>query len=178
MNTFFIVCLAVGLVGIVGTLIVGEVGSDLGEVGSSGDGLPFLGLTTLATASLGLGTGGGVAALLGAGDVAAVVAAIVTALALVFLTRGLLVPYLLRQQANSHTGRQGYVGRIGIITLPIEPGGWGEVAFTDVDGSRVRSRAVSAEREPLPVNSRVYIGEVDEDALHVVSIPDDPATTA
>ncbi|MFZ2527531.1 MAG: hypothetical protein WAX14_07740 [Rhodococcus sp. (in: high G+C Gram-positive bacteria)] len=169
MDIFYIACLAIGLVGIVGTLIVGEIGSEFG-----GDGLPFLNLTTVATASLGVGVGGGAATLLGFGSVPAAVAAAGTAAIMVLVTRGVLLPYLLRQQGNSHTGRASYLGLTGVVTLTIEPGGWGEITFTDTEGNRVRSRAVSTETAALPANSRVYIGDLDDDVLHVVSIPDDP----
>ncbi|WP_420750656.1 hypothetical protein [Rhodococcus sp. O3] len=173
MDIFYIACLAMGLVGIVGILVGGETGSELGD---AGDGLPFLNLTTVATALLGIGVGGGTATLLGFGTVAAAVAAACTALVLVVVTRGILLPYLLRQQGNSHTGRLSYIGLTGVVTLSIEPGGWGEIAFTDTEGNRVRSRAVTAEATALPADSRVYIGDVDEQVVHVVSIPDDPHT--
>lgn len=174
MDIFYIACLAIGLVGVVGTLIVGEIGSEFGDTGSGGDGLPFLNLTTVATASLGVGVGGGAATLLGFGSVPSAVAAATTAAIMVLVTRGILLPYLLRQQGNSHTGRASYIGLTGVVTLTIEPSGWGEIAFTDTEGNRVRSRAVSAETATLPANSRVYIGDLGDDVLHVVSIPDDP----
>ena len=174
-DIFYIACLAMGLVGIVGTLVVGEVGSELGNTGG-GDGLPFLNLTTVATAFLGIGVGGGAATLLGFGTTAAAVTAACTALVLVAVTRGVLLPYLLRQQGNSHTGRLSYIGLTGVVILSIEPDGWGEIAFTDTEGNRVRSRAVTAEATALPADSRVYIGDVDEQVVHVVSIPDDPHT--
>ncbi len=42
---------------------------------------------------------------------------------MVFLARGVLLPYLMRQQGNSHTGRLSYIGLTGVVTLSIEPGG-------------------------------------------------------
>lgn len=35
---------------------------------------------------------------------------------------------------------------------------------------------MTAETTALPANSHVYIGDVDDNVLHVVSIPDDPRT--
>lgn len=175
MNIFYIAFLAMGLVGIVGTLIVGETGPELGDAAGD-DSLPFLNLTTVATAFLGFGAGGGTATLLGFGTAATAITAVCTALVLVVLTRGVLLPYLMRQQGNSHTGRLSYIGLTGVVTLSIDPGGWGEIAFTDTEGNRVRARAVTAEKTALPANSHVYIGDVDDNVLHVVSIPDDPRT--
>ena len=175
MATAFIVCLAMGLVGIVGVLIVGEAGAGLGDTGS--DGLPFLSLTTLATALLGFGAGGGAVTALGGEAWVAGVAAVGAAAVLVVLTRGLLLPYLLRQQSNSQISRLSYIGLTGTVTIPISPDGWGEIAFVDADGNRVRSRAVTTEPAVLPTGTPVYISDAfDDEHLHVVSIPDSSTT--
>ncbi len=172
MTIFFLACLAMGLVGLVGMIIVGEVGSDGPGAGDAAEGLPFLSLTTAATALFGVGLGGSATLLAGGAGGVAAIAAAGCAIVLVFLTRGVLLPYLLRQQSNSHIGRHSYIGLTGTVTIAIEPGQWGEISFTDIEGSRVRARAVSAEPGPLPVNTPVYIGDVDDDNVHVVAIPD------
>ncbi|RDI32636.1 hypothetical protein DEU38_103373 [Rhodococcus sp. AG1013] len=175
MTTIYLACLAMGLVGIVGTLVVGETGSDVGDT-DGGSGLPFLSLTTVATALFGVGVGGSGASVAGGSGLVAALTATAGAIVLVGLTRGVLLPYLLRQQSNSHIGRQAYIGLVGTVTIPIAPGGWGEVAFTDTEGNRVRARAVSAEAVMLPVDARVYIGDIDADNVHVVAVPDDLAS--
>ncbi|CAM2866763.1 NfeD family protein [Prescottella defluvii] len=178
MTVFFLACLAMGLVGLVGTLVVGEGGSDGPGGGDAAGGLPFLSLTTVATALFGVGLGGSAVMLSGGTGGIAAIAAAGCGIILVGLTRGALLPYLLRQQSNSHLGRDSYIGLTGTVTIAIEPGLWGEISFTDTEGSRVRARAVSAEPAPLPVNTPVYIGDVDDDNLHVVTIPDGASDSA
>lgn len=168
MNAIYLACLMMGLIGIVGALVGGDTGADGGD---SGGGLPWRGLTTLATAFLGVGAGGCAATALGAGTIGAALSGAGSAIALVAVVQGLLLPYVLRQQSNSHIGRQDYIGLIGTVTLPIAPSSWGEVTFTDPDGTRVRGRAVSAEPVILPAGAVVYIGDVDDIYLHVISIP-------
>ncbi|WP_430334620.1 NfeD family protein [Rhodococcus sp. ACT016] len=175
MTIFFLACLAMGLVGLVGTIVVGDAGSDSGD---AVEGLPFLSLTTAATALFGVGLGGSATLLAGGSGGVAGIAAAGCAIVLVFVTRGVLLPYLLRQQSNSHIGRHSYIGLTGTVTIAIEPGQWGEITFTDVEGSRVRARAVSAEPAPLPVNTAVYIGDVDDDNVHVVAITDSTSDSA
>jgi hypothetical protein len=91
---------------------------------------------------------------------------------LVFTLNGLLLPYMRRQQSNSHRGRSSYVGLLGTVTLEVPPGGWGEVSFVDADGNRVFSRAKSDEADALPKATRVYIADIDPDFVHVVAVPE------
>lgn len=170
MSVAFVVCFVVGLVGIVGSFVVGELGELTG--GAGGDGMPILGPTTIATALFGIGAGGMVAAGFDLGVVSSLLVAVLGGGVLVSLTHGLLLPYLLRQQANSHVGRDSYIGALGTVTLALAHGGWGEVSFTDEDGGRVRARAVTEEPRDLPVGTRVYIADVDSDYVHVVAVPD------
>ncbi|MDH6197783.1 membrane protein implicated in regulation of membrane protease activity [Mycobacterium frederiksbergense] len=142
--------------------------SDIGH----GDGMPFLSLTGLSVGLLGAGTGGLVGTWLGLGPVWAAVLAAACAIVLVFTLNGLLLPYLRKQQSNSHRGRSSYIGLLGTVTLEIPPGGWGEVSFVDADGNRVFSRAKSAEVAALPKASRVYIADIDSDFVHVVAVPE------
>lgn len=171
--TAYLVAFVVGGIAVLASLLVAEF--DVGGAGhpGHGDGLPFLSLTSIAAALLGAGTGGLIAtwaglAALPAGGVAAGSAAV-----LLGVLQGLVLPYLRRQQANSHTGRQSYVGRLGTVTLEIPADGWGEIAFVDADGNRVRARAVTAEPHALPKAARVYIAEADADVVHVVAIPEE-----
>ncbi|MGV9802174.1 hypothetical protein ACWDTP_29420, partial [Mycobacterium sp. NPDC003449] len=85
---------------------------------------------------------------------------------------GVLLPYLRRQQSNSHKGRSSYIGLLGTVTLEVPAGGWGEVAFVDADGNRVFSRAKSAEPAALAKSTRVYIADIDSDYVHVVAVPE------
>ncbi len=91
---------------------------------------------------------------------------------LVAALNGLLLPYMRRQQSNSHRGRSSYVGLLGTVTLEVPPGGWGEVSFVDADGNRVFSRAKSDETAALPKATRVYIADIDPDFVHVVAVPE------
>lgn len=172
MSVAFVVCFVVGLVAIVGSLVVGELGDLVGGVDGDVGGVPILGPTTIATALFGVGAGGLAATGFDLAAAPAWLAAVSGGVVLVALTRGLLLPYLLRQQANSHVGRASYVGALGTVTLALVGDDWGEVSFTDGDGSRVRARAVTAEPGDLPVGTRVYIADVDRDYVHVVAVPD------
>jgi hypothetical protein len=82
-----------------------------------------------------------------------------------------VLPYLRRQQSNSHRGRVSYIGLLGTISLDVSAGGWGEVAFVDADGSRVRSRAQNTEAHALQKSSAVYIAHVDDQFVYVISLP-------
>lgn len=167
MHTVTAVYLAAFVVGALGVLTA--LVFDFGH----GDGLPFLGLTGLAAALLGGGTGGLIGTWFGLGGVVSGVVALLCAVVLVAVQHGLLLPYLRRQQANSHRGRASYIGLLGTVTLEVPPGGWGEVSFVDADGNRVRSRAKSSEPGALAKSARVYIADVDAEYVHVVSIPTD-----
>ncbi|MGC0362023.1 membrane protein implicated in regulation of membrane protease activity [Rhodococcus sp. 27YEA15] len=169
MSLIFTLCFVVGIVALVGAFAVGEV-ADFG--GGHADGLPFLSLTTLATALFGFGAGGLAAHLIGASTPLAVVVAVVVAGILVAVTRGLLMPYILRQQDNSHIGRTSYQGLLGTVTLTISPADWGEISFVDPDGNRVQAKAVSAQPIALTTGTTVYIADVDDQYLHVVTVDD------
>ncbi|WP_422749390.1 hypothetical protein ACN27E_12255 [Mycobacterium sp. WMMD1722] len=164
MTAIYLAAFAVGGIAVLSALLFADVGH--------GDGLPFLSLTSLAAGVLGAGTGGLIATWAGAGAVPAGVIAAGTAVVLVAALNGLLMPYLRRQQANSHRGRISYVGLLGTVTLDVPVDGWGEVAFVDADGNRVRSRARTAEPVALPKATPVYIADVDADYVHVVAVPD------
>ncbi|QNG19973.1 hypothetical protein G4H71_14705 [Rhodococcus triatomae] len=168
MDIAFVICLVVGMVALLGAFLVGE----LADLGADVDGLPFLSLTVVATGLFGFGAGGVAGTWAGLGTVAATLLAVGLAIVLVVGTRGLLLPYLLRQQANSHIGRTSYIGSIGTVTLAVEPGGWGEVSFVDPEGNRVLGRAVSDEPVALTPATTVYIADVDDQYLHVVAIDD------
>jgi membrane protein implicated in regulation of membrane protease activity len=159
----------------VATFVVGGIAvlsalllTDIGH----GDGMPFLSLTSISTALLGAGTGGLVATWAGSTSPVAGVVAAGSAVALVAALNGLLLPYLRRQQANSHRSRASYIGLLGTVTLDVPVGGWGEVSFVDADGNRVRSRAKTSEPGALTKSTQIYIADVDADYVHVVAVPE------
>ncbi|NLG56298.1 MAG: hypothetical protein GX542_11755 [Rhodococcus sp.] len=176
MDIAFIICLVIGVVAIGGSFLVGEV-ADVAAGDGGGEGLPFLSLTVVATALLGFGVGGTAGMWTGLGTVPSTLLAVGLAAVLVVGTRGVLLPYLLRQQSNSHIGRASYIGAIGTVTLAVEPGGWGEVSFVDPEGNRVLGRAVSSETSALSPTTTVYIADVDDQYLHVVAVDDTPMPT-
>lgn len=171
MTTVYLVAFVVGAVAVLASLLLVEIdvgGHGLGH--GTGDGMPFLSLTSVSAALLGAGTGGLLGTWAGLGAVPAGIVAAVSAAALLGLLQGVALPYLRRQQSNSHRSRSSYVGLLGTVTLEIPPQGWGEVAFVDADGNRVRSRAISDEEVPLTKASRIYVSDVEGDAVRVVSI--------
>jgi len=160
----YLAAFAVGGIAVLSALLLTDIGH--------GDGMPFLSLTSLSAALTGAGAGGFVSSALGIAALPTAIIAAVCAVALVSLLQ-LFLTYLRGQQANSHSGRASYVGRLGTVTLEVPVGGgWGEIAFVDADGNRVRSRAITDEPEGLAKNTPVYIADVDSEYLHVVSIPD------
>ena len=160
----YLAAFIVGGVSVLAALLLADVGH--------GDGMPFLSLTGVSAALVGAGTGGmiGTWAEFGAFPTALLAAA--SAVVLVFLLNGLLLPYLRRQQSNSHKGRSSYIGLLGTVTLEVPAGGWGEVSFVDADGNRVFSRARSDEPAALPKATRIYISDIDSDFVHVVAVPE------
>jgi membrane protein implicated in regulation of membrane protease activity len=162
LTTVYLAAFAVGAVAVLAALLVGDLDAD---------GLPFLSLTAVSAALLGAGAGGLLADWAGAGAVMTGVIAVGAGLVLIAGLNGLLLPYLRRQQSNSHRGRASYIGLLGTVTLEVPADGWGEVSFVDADGTRVRSRAVTAEPAALPKSTPVYIADVDGDFVHVVAVP-------
>ncbi|GAB7071940.1 hypothetical protein H7J06_01335 [Mycobacterium hodleri] len=167
MTAAYLAAFIVGGIAVLSALLLVDVGHGVGH-----DGLPFLSLTGLSAALLGAGAGGLISSWGGLGAVGSGLVAVGAAVALVLLFQGLLLPYLRRQQSNSQKSRTSYIGLLGTVTLDVPVGSWGEVAFVDSDGNRVRARAVTEEPEALVKNTSVYIADVDADYLHVVAVPD------
>ena len=172
----YLAAFVVGGIAVLAALVLTDV--DLGHGGGHGTaegGLPFLSLTSLSAGLLGAGTGGLDRHLGRPASARSAAVAVTSGLLLIGGLQGVLLPYLRRQQANSHRGRSSYIGLLGTVTLDVPAAGWGEVAFIDADGNRVRARAVTAEPNTLTKSTPVYIADVDADYLHVVTIPDLPA---
>lgn len=178
MTAVYVVAFVVGGIAVLASLLLAEIGgggADSGAGaghGSSTDGMPFLSLTSISAALLGAGAGGLIATWAGLGPVVTGGIAIGSAAVLLLLLQGVALPYLRRQQSNSHTGRLSYIGTLGTVTLEIPVDGWGEVSFVDPEGNRVRSRAVTDEPQALLKSTRVYISDVEADAVRVVGVPD------
>lgn len=162
MTVVYLAAFAVGAIALLTALLL----TDLGH-----DGMPFLSLTGMAAALVGTGAGGLVGTWAGFGALPAGALGLGTGATLVGILHGVVLPYLRRQESNSQHGRSDYIGLLGTVTLDVPPGGWGEVAFIDPDGNRVRSRAISPEPQTLAKATRVYIADVDADYLHVVAVP-------
>ncbi|MEU9804855.1 hypothetical protein [Mycobacterium sp. NPDC050853] len=163
----YLAAFAVGGIAVLSALLLTDIGH--------GDGMPFLSLTSLSAALTGAGAGGFVGSALHISPLPTAIVAVVCAVALVSILQ-LFLTYLRGQQANSHSGRASYVGRLGTVTLEVPAGdGWGEIAFIDADGNRVHSRAISDEPSELSKNTAVYIADVDSEYLHVVAIPEAPS---
>jgi hypothetical protein len=179
LTAVYVVAFIVGSVAVLASLLLTEfdiggghgIGHGVGDVGSP-DGMPFLSLTSLSAALLGAGAGGLIGSWAGWGGLTAGGVALGSAVVLLLILQGLLLPYLRRQQSNSQKGRISYVGLLGTVTLEVPSEGWGEIAFVDTEGNRVRSRAVTDETETLRKATLVYISDVDADAVHVVAVPD------
>ena len=167
MTTVYLVAFIVGGIAVLSALLLADFGHGAGH-----EDLPFLSLTGLSAALLGAGAGGLISGWAGLGTLGAGLVALVTALVLVLALQGVLLPYLRKQESNSQRGRSSYVGLLGTVTLDVPAGSWGEVAFVDADGNRVRSRAISIEPGLLAKNTPVYIAEVDADYVHVVAVPE------
>jgi membrane protein implicated in regulation of membrane protease activity len=167
LTTLYVAAFVVGGIAVVSALVMTDF-----NVGTGHDGMPFLSLTGLAAGLVGGATGGLVSTWAGLGGWGSAIIALVSAATLIAALQGAVLPYLRRQQANSHRGRSSYIGLLGTVTLDVPADGWGEVSFVDNDGNRVRSRAKTSEPATLPKSTRVYIADVDADFLHVVAVPD------
>jgi membrane protein implicated in regulation of membrane protease activity len=178
-TTVYLVAFIVGGIAVLTSLLLTEfdIGGGHGaDHGGSPDGMPFLSLTSLSAALLGAGAGGLIGSWAGWNAVAAGGVALGSATVLLLILQGVALPYLRRQQSNSQRGRISYVGLLGTVALDVPAEGWGEIAFVDAEGTRVRSRAVTDEAQTLPKGTRVYISDIDADAVHVVAVPDtDPS---
>ncbi|MEZ0362415.1 hypothetical protein ACAG26_01735 [Mycobacterium sp. pUA109] len=163
MSAVYLAAFVVGAVAVLSALLLTDFGHD---------GMPFLSLTSVSAALLGAGTGGLVSTWAGLDAAAAGAVALVSAVLLVATLQGLVLPYLRKQQSNSQRGRSSYIGLLGTVTLDVPVDGWGEVAFVDGDGNRVRSRAITTEPAALAKSTRVYIADVDPDYVHVVAVPE------
>lgn len=172
MTAVYLGAFTVGAIAVLSALLLAEFDIGGGQGGHNPDGLPFVSLTSLSAALLGAGAGGLVGTWADLGGVLSGVIAAVCAVVLLLGLQGLVLPYLRRQQSNSHMGRISYIGLLGTVTLEVPRDGWGEVAFVDADGNRVRSRAVTAEPHALRKATQVYIADVDADVVHVVAVPD------
>jgi membrane-bound ClpP family serine protease len=161
-TALYLTLVIVGALGVLSALIV-----DTGH----GDGMPFLSLTGLAAGLLGAGTGGLVSGWAGLGTLASGIVALLCALVLIAALQLVALPYLRRQQSNSHRGRWSYIGLLGTVTLEVPAGGWGEVTFVDPDGNRVRSRARNSAPQALLKSTPVYITDVDDQYVYVISLP-------
>jgi len=164
----YLAAFGVGGVAILAALLLTDV--DFGH-GFGHDGLPFLSLTSLSAGLLGAGTGGLIATWSGLGTTGSALVAAVCGLLLIGALQGVVLPYLRRQESNSQRGMASYIGLLGTVALDIPVDGWGEVAFVDPDGYRIRARAVTSEPVTLTKSTQVYIADVDADYVHVVTVP-------
>ncbi|CAN3127467.1 hypothetical protein ACNUDN_06120 [Mycobacterium sp. smrl_JER01] len=172
MTAVYLAAFGVGGVAVLTALLLTDVEFGAGSGGGLGaDGLPFLSLTSLSAGLLGGGAGGLIATWVGLATLGSAIVAVVTGLLLIVALQGLLLPLLRRQQANSQRGRASYIGLLGTVTLEVPTDGWGEVAFVDAEGNRVHARAVTTEPDTLAKSTPVYIADVDDDFIHVVTIP-------
>lgn len=169
MSTLFLLCFIVGAVALIGTLLIGEFGSSAGH---PSDGLPFLSLTSIASVIFGFGAIGGAAQLAQLSEPVSIAVGVAGGCVLVGAFRGLLVPYMVRQQSNSHFGRTDYLGRIAVIEIAIPAGGWGQVSVADPYGGRVRLKARSSESVDLATRTEVVITDLDPEFVHVVAVPE------
>ncbi|WP_024795171.1 hypothetical protein [Tomitella biformata] len=163
----FLITFVVGLAVLIGTAVFGEL-----EI-SDADG-PLGGLLSVTSAStLLFGWGASGLVLAAASDLPhpiVALLAIAPAASLLFVFRGLLLPWMARQQSNSHASRTAYIGRTGQVRVAIPADGWGEVTFLDEDGALTAAKAVTAEPAGITIGQEVYIADVDADVVHVVAI--------
>lgn len=165
----FLIAFVVGLAVLIGTAIFGEL-----EIGD-GDGLfgGLLSITAIATFLFGWGAAGLLLSAAGdLPDVFVALLALLPAAGLVGVFRGLLLPWMARQQSNSHGGRETYIGRTGHARIAIPADGWGEVVFLDEAGALTAAKAVTAEPDGIAAGQEIYIAEVEDDVVHVVAIAD------
>jgi membrane protein implicated in regulation of membrane protease activity len=134
------------------------------------DGMPFLSLTNVSAAITGGGISGLLSAEFGAQTSTSVTISTVAGI-LTFVAAQGLHNAVKGGEPNEIRGLSASIGCLGHVSMTIPEKGWGEVTYTDYDGSLVSRRAISADGTPLGNGAHVYISDVDGETLLVIEVP-------
>lgn len=163
----YLAILIAGVVLLAVSFLFGEIG-DLFDGGvDSGDGPGILSVSIIGAALSFLGGTGLLVTRLGWDVIPSLLLALLIGIAGAFSVRQFFLKPLMKQQGNSHIGRDSYVGINAIVTLEIMPKGWGEVRFIDANGASVFSKAISGSSRALTVNQQVTITQIAADQVVV-----------
>lgn len=177
LELFFVIVGVVGFVFLLASLVLGELGELIGDADTgTGADIPtpeWHDLKVIAAGAVGFGAFGFIAHSL---DASISVAMVCAALGFIGISAGalfgLLKP-LARQQSNSLTSHQTYVGKSVRVVLPVSSEQFGLVEFYDDNGALVRQKA-RTNGDLLPKGSTVLIFQVDDDAVLVSPDPSNP----
>ncbi len=166
-TTIFIIAAVVGAVTVLSAFLLTDF-----DFGADSDLLPHISMSSIAAGVFGFGSTGLIASGLGVPSPLTWALAGVAGFGILWAFNGLFLPYLHRQEANSHSGRTDYIGKTATVTLDIEPDGWGEVSLVDRDNNRVQTRAKVAQDgdRVLSKSERVIVADVDADYVYVVAV--------
>ncbi|WP_405484533.1 NfeD family protein [Nocardia sp. NBC_00511] len=164
--TIYLLAVVAGLAGLA-RLITGRSASRESPWGD----IALADIAMVSAVLLGFGAGGLAGTAAGAPGLVTVAAGIGVAAGGLSAARAWMVPYLARQQAFSFSGHDSVIGRLAMVTAPIEVGGRGEVVLEGVDGGRESRPAVSGGSRPLPVGTVVYVGARSGRELRVIAVP-------
>ena len=166
MNAVSVVFLVVGGIGIA-ALAVSLLVGDLVQLGHPDAGGPFS-LPSVAAFVGAFGFGGALAASVIGSGVVAMVAGIVTGVAVAFpaaIGTAALARAVSRMRTDATPTRADLVGRLGVVVTAITEGGYGEVRVS-IGGQPVKLNA-RADR-PVPLGAHVFVVEAPSDTSVVV----------
>jgi membrane protein implicated in regulation of membrane protease activity len=131
--------------------------------------LAFLNPTMASSFLIGLGGGGVLSRVSGAGALPSLACASVGGGLCYYWAWWLIVRFFGGAQLSSHTRRTDLVGVRAQVTAPIEGSRPGMIAFT-IAGSRQTARAITSEDDTITVGSAVRIRRINKDAVVVSRI--------
>ncbi len=150
---------AVGIVLLLVSFIFGEFGTDH-------DGIMLLSPLSIAAGLVAGGATGLVCTLLHLFVLASIPA--IVAGVLVYGATYALKKAFMKQGVDMHYSQASYLNSKAIvIDSSIAVGDWGVVAFKDVNGARVESKAYNTHTASLPAGSEVVIHTIENGALYV-----------
>lgn len=145
-----------------------DIGHDVSH-GSHVNLLALLNPTMASSFLIGLGGGGVLSRISGAGALPSLACAGVGGGLFYYYAWWLIVRFFGGAQASSHTRRVEMVGVRATVTAPIEGSKPGMVAFT-IAGARQSFRAITYEGDAIPVGAKVRIRRVTKDAVLVTPL--------
>ncbi|MBP9738150.1 hypothetical protein KBD20_00505 [Candidatus Saccharibacteria bacterium] len=170
-ETFYLLIAGCGLAFLLVSLLLGEALDFAEDLDFDFESEPsWFNLKAIAAGAIGFGIFGYLSVRAGIPVLFTLALAIVGFFVLLIASLFLVLRPLFRQQSNSQLGRSSYIGLMGSITLAVQADGWGEVQFTNTNGSLVTERAIAHDGAGIPTGTSVVITDVGETNVTVVVV--------